>query len=125
MTVAARTGPDGRRPLDDQSVGYRIGRSAAFVEAALSTPGIFGRVAIAQVMRDIVGDLMDVLGANSALPIEADGAVADGGAEYLYRYAPLTGIYGGTLEVFRNMIAQHALGLPRPNYSPPNTQKVG
>ena len=28
-----------------------------------------------------------------------------------------TGIYGGTLEVFRNMIAQHALGLGKPNYS--------
>jgi ferredoxin len=27
-------------------------------------------------------------------------------------------IYGGTLEVFRNMIAQHALGLGRPNYAP-------
>ena len=31
------------------------------------------------------------------------------------------GIYGGTLEVFRNMIAQHALGLGRPNYSPAKT----
>jgi hypothetical protein len=30
-----------------------------------------------------------------------------------------TGIYGGTLEVFRNMIAQHALGLGRPAYAPP------
>jgi hypothetical protein len=29
------------------------------------------------------------------------------------------GIYGGSLEVFRNMIAEHALGLGRPNYSPP------
>jgi hypothetical protein len=28
------------------------------------------------------------------------------------------GDYGGTLEAFRNMIAQHALGLGRPNYSP-------
>jgi hypothetical protein len=28
-------------------------------------------------------------------------------------------IYGGTLEFFQNMIAQHALGLGRPNYSPP------
>ena len=34
-----------------------------------------------------------------------------------------TGIYGGTLEVFRNMIAQHALGLGRPNYSPPAKRK--
>jgi hypothetical protein len=31
------------------------------------------------------------------------------------------GIYGGTLEVFRNMIAQHTLGLGRSNYSPPNS----
>jgi hypothetical protein len=31
-------------------------------------------------------------------------------------------IYGGTLEFFRNMIAQHALGLGRPNYSPPVTK---
>jgi hypothetical protein len=29
------------------------------------------------------------------------------------------GIYGGTLEVFRNMIGQYMLGLGRPNYSPP------
>jgi 3-oxocholest-4-en-26-oyl-CoA dehydrogenase alpha subunit len=29
------------------------------------------------------------------------------------------GVYGGTLEVFRNMIAEHVLGLGRPNYSPP------
>ena len=43
----------------------------------------------------------------------------NGGAEYVFRLAGPTGIYGGTLEVFRNMIAQHALGLGRPNYSPP------
>ena len=35
------------------------------------------------------------------------------------RFAPLAGIYGGSLEVFRNMIAQHVLGLGKPNYSPP------
>ena len=31
----------------------------------------------------------------------------------------LVGIYGGTLEVFRNMMAQHVLGLGKPSYSPP------
>ena len=30
-----------------------------------------------------------------------------------------SGIYGGTLEVFRNMIGQYMLGLGKPNYSPP------
>jgi 3-oxocholest-4-en-26-oyl-CoA dehydrogenase alpha subunit len=124
LAAVARTGPDGRRALDDQSVSYRLGRSFARMEAALSTPGIFGRVAIAQTMADIVADLIDVHGAGAALPVETDGAIADGAAEYLYRYAPLTGIYGGTLEVFRNMIAQHVLGLGRPNYSPPKAERT-
>ena len=95
---------------------YRLGRSFARMEAALSTPGMFGRVAIAQTMRDISPDLMDILGAASALPTDTQGSADDGAAEYLFRLALPTGIYGGTLEVFRNMIAQHALGLGRPNY---------
>ncbi|OBG34695.1 acyl-CoA dehydrogenase family protein [Mycobacterium sp. E3198] len=103
--------------VGDESVRYRLGRAVARMEAALSTPGMFGRVAVAQTMRDITGDLMDILGAASALPAGARGAASDGAAEHLYRLALPLGIYGGTLEVFRNMIAQHALGLGRPNYS--------
>ncbi|MFZ1176715.1 MAG: acyl-CoA dehydrogenase family protein [Mycobacterium sp.] len=118
-TVAATVSqPDsgGRRRLDDESVQYRLGRGFARMEAALSTPGMFGRVALAQTMRDISPDLMDIVGAASALPTDTQGCADDGGAEYLFRLALPTGIYGGTLEVFRNMIAQHALGLGRPNY---------
>lgn len=98
--------------LDDGAVGYRLGRSIARLEAALSAPEMFGRVAIAQTLREVTPELMDIGGAASAVP---DGPKA----EYLFRLAGPTGIYGGTLEVFRNMIAQHALGLGRPNYSPP------
>jgi alkylation response protein AidB-like acyl-CoA dehydrogenase len=116
--------PNGRRLLDDESVAYRLGRSAARMEAAFSAPGIFGRVANAQTMRDISPDLMDILGTASALPIGTDGAADDGAANYVYRFAPLVGIYGGTLEVFRNMIAQYMLGLGKPNYSAP-APKVG
>jgi alkylation response protein AidB-like acyl-CoA dehydrogenase len=120
--AAARvTRPDagGRRLIEDKSVAYRLGRSVARLEGALSAPNIFGRVAIAQTMRDISPDLMDILGAASALPFGTDGAADDGSAEYVYRFAPLVGIYGGTLEVFRNMIGQYVLGLGKPNYSPP------
>ncbi|BBZ02672.1 acyl-CoA dehydrogenase [Mycolicibacterium chitae] len=119
--AASTTQPDarGRRRIDDGAVAYRLGRSAARLEAALSTPSIFGRVAQAQTMRDIGPDLMDLAGPASVLPIETDGTLDDGKSEYLYRFAPLAGIYGGTLEVFRNMIAQHVLGLGKPNYSPP------
>jgi len=104
-------------PLDDLSVAYRLGRAVARLEAAMSTPDMYGRVAIAQTMRDLSPDLMDILGAAAALPVEADGAADDGAMEYIFRLALPTGIYGGTLEVFRNMIAQHGLGLGRPNYS--------
>jgi alkylation response protein AidB-like acyl-CoA dehydrogenase len=110
--------PNGRRLIDDGAVAYRLGRSVARLEASLSAPSIFGRVALAQTMRDISPDLMDILGAASALPVGTDGAADDGAAEYVYRFAPLVGIYGGTLEVFRNMIAQYVLGLGKPNYSP-------
>jgi 3-oxocholest-4-en-26-oyl-CoA dehydrogenase alpha subunit len=110
--------PNGRKLIDDAAVAYRLGRSAARMEASLSAPSIFGRVALAQTMRDISPDLMDILGAASTLPFGTDGAADDGAAEYVYRFAPLVGIYGGTLEVFRNMIAQYMLGLGKPAYAP-------
>ena len=80
----------------------------------MSAPDMFGRVAIAATMREIAPDLMDLLGPAGALP-----GTAAGSPEYIFRLAGPTGIYGGTLEVFRNMIAQHALGLPRPAYAAP------
>lgn len=92
----------------------RLGRAVARLEAAMSAPDMFGRVAIAQTMRDIAPDLMDLLGPAGALPVDTAGS-----PEYIFRLAGPTGIYGGTLEVFRNMIAQHALGLPRPTYAAP------
>ncbi|HEX5145167.1 MAG TPA: acyl-CoA dehydrogenase family protein [Mycobacterium sp.] len=121
--VARVSAPDaaGHRLIDDGAVKYRLGRGIARMEAAMSTPEMFGRVAIAQTMRDVSPELMDIVGAAAGLPVGAEGAAQAGDAgamEYIFRLAGPTGIYGGTLEVFRNMIAQHALGLGRPNYSP-------
>ena len=116
---ASKRDPSGRRLIDDSSVAYRLGRSAARIEASLSATGILGRVALAQTMRDVSPELMDILGMASTLPVGTDGAADDGASEYVYRFAPLVGIYGGTLEVFRNMIAQYMLGLGKPAYAPP------
>lgn len=114
--LVGRSEAGGRRRVDDSSVGHRLGRVVARAEAALATPNMYGRVALAQAMRDVSPELMDILGPASVLPIDTDRAADDGAAEHIYRWAPLCGIYGGTLEVFRNMIAQHALGLGRPHY---------
>lgn len=102
--------------VEDESVQYRLGRSVARTEAALSSPGMFGRVAIGQTMRDISADLMDMLGPAAVLATDTEGSVDDGSAEHLFRLALPMGIYGGSLEVFRNMIAQHELRLGRPSY---------
>lgn len=104
------------RTIPDESVRYRLGRCVARMEASISTPGPYGRVAIAQTMRDISPELMDLLGTASALPIGTQGAIDEGATEALLRLSVPAGIYGGTLEVFRNMIAQHELGLGRPSY---------
>src|ERR1700744_6124919 len=95
----------------DDAVKYRLGRVVARMEAALSTPGMFGRVALAQTMRDVSIELMDMLGTASPLPADTKAS-----PEFLFRHALPTGIYGGTMEVFRNMIAQHELKLGRPSY---------
>ncbi len=116
--IVGRPGNDGQRRIDDGAVADRLGRAVARIEMALSTPNMYGRVAIAQTMRDVAPELMDILGSASVLPTDADGAIDEGASEYLYRWAPLCGIYGGTLEVFRNMIAQYVLGLGRPVYAP-------
>ena len=80
---------------------------------------MFGRVAMAQTMRDVAPDLMDILGTASVLPIRcrrrgrrrSERSTCTGSRRWC-------GIYGGTLEVFRNMIAQYVLGLGRPVYAP-------
>lgn len=102
-----------RAPIEDDAVAYRLGRSIARLEAALSSPGMFGRVALAQALREISPELMDVDGSAGGLSSDALDA------QYLFRLAVPMGIYGGTLEVFRNMIAQHALGLGKPAYAAP------
>ena len=51
---------------------------------------------MAQTMRDISVDLMNVLGAASALPTDTEGSVDDGTVEYLFRLA--LPILGGTQE---------------------------
>lgn len=121
--AVARPDASGRRPVEDDSVAYRLGRAVARMEAGLSTPNIFGRVAQAQMMRDLAPDLMDIIGGSAVLSHGTVGSVDGGQNEYVYRFAPLAGIYGGTLEVFRNMIAQYTLKLGKPNYSAPATPR--
>lgn len=114
--ILSRPDASGRRPIDDEATKYRLGRTMARIEAAVSTPGMYGRVGLIQTMREVSQELMDLLGAASALPTDTTGSADDGAIEFIFRHGVPAGIYGGTMEVFRNMIAQHQLGLGRPSY---------
>jgi hypothetical protein len=57
-----------------------------------------------------------LIGAESLLCEGSPGSEFTGAVEYAHRFAQGTAPYGGTVEVFRQIIAQHVLGLPRPTY---------
>jgi 3-oxocholest-4-en-26-oyl-CoA dehydrogenase alpha subunit len=107
--------PDGSHPIDDPTVRMRLGRLATDIELALCSQGIFGRVLGGEVNVRVAAELSDLIGPEALLPYDVDGAIDRGDVERAHLYAQATTIYGGTVEVFRQMIAQHVLGLPRPD----------
>ncbi len=95
---------------------YTLGQILVQVEAAIVTPSAMGRIIGSEVMISGSQALMDLVGAEATLPFDADGALGAGILEFAHRFAPATAIYGGTTEVFRSIVAEHHLGLPRPDY---------
>jgi alkylation response protein AidB-like acyl-CoA dehydrogenase len=114
--------PDGSHPADDPLVRYRLGEVATQIEAAMSTPGAMGRVKGAEVFVAAAADLIDLIGAAALLPHGAPGVIGDGEIDFGHRFAQGTATYGGTVEVFRTIIAQHVLNLPKPDY--PGSKKL-
>jgi len=110
---ATTPGSDGSRPADDPAVRERIGAVAVQLEAALHTPGAAGRVKCSDAIVAGGAELLDLVGPAGLLSGGTPGAVEGGLFDYTHRYSPGTATYGGTVEVFRNIIAQHDLGLPR------------
>jgi hypothetical protein len=60
--------------------------------------------------------LIDLVGPEAVVSEGVPGALGGGHLDFTHRYAQGTATYGGTVQVFRNIIAQHVLGLPRPFY---------
>jgi len=107
---------DGSRPIDDRLVRYRLGAVAMHMEAGLNTPGPMGRVKGSEALVRGAAELMDLVGPLSLLSEGTPDAEATGAIDYAHRFAQGTATYGGTVEVFHGIIAQHVLGLPRPSY---------
>ena len=113
---AVTPGEDGSRPADDPYVRYRLGQVEMDVQAALCTPGPMGRVKCSEALVHGAAALMDLVGPEALLSEGTQDALGHGHIDYAHRFAQGTATYGGTVEIFRAMIAQHVLGLPRPSY---------
>jgi 3-oxocholest-4-en-26-oyl-CoA dehydrogenase alpha subunit len=110
------TRPDGSRPIDDRLVRYRLGTAVMHLEAGLATPGPMGRVKGSDALVHGAAELMDLVGPVSLLSEGGPDADLTGSIDYAHRFAQGTATYGGTVEVFHGIIAQHVLGLPRPSF---------
>ena len=116
-TTWAKDAPDGDGPMiDDKTFLTGLGHMLVEIEAAYSTPGPMGRIKGAEVAIANSERLIDLVGPEAILPYGADGTIANGAIEASHRAVQVTATYGGTTEVFRTIIAQHHLGLPRPDY---------
>jgi alkylation response protein AidB-like acyl-CoA dehydrogenase len=104
---------DGTRVIDDPTVLMRLGQVALDLEETLSTAAPMARVRRGDAAVADSALLVDLVGPQALLSHGTDGAVDDGAVEYAHRWAQGVPIYGGTNEVFKNIIAQHVLGLPR------------
>jgi alkylation response protein AidB-like acyl-CoA dehydrogenase len=93
-----------------------FGKILVDMEAAAATPGPMGRIKGADTAIAGAETLIDMIGPEAVLPYGEDGTVAQGAVELAHRAVQVTATYGGTVEVFRTIIAQHHLGLPRPDY---------
>jgi alkylation response protein AidB-like acyl-CoA dehydrogenase len=124
------TGLDGRPRIEDPDVREVLGRTATSMEVSrllqrrtawagvagveVPAPGPMAKLVSSEALERRAEEMVDVMGPDALRSYYEPTAPANGLVEYLLRFSLGTTIYAGTSEVHRNMIAQRALGLPRP-----------
>jgi 3-oxocholest-4-en-26-oyl-CoA dehydrogenase alpha subunit len=113
----AKDVPDGDGPMiDDKAFLAGIGHLLTEMEASACTPTAMGKIKGSDTVRLGFEQLIDLIGSAATIPYGAEGALGDGIIEFGHRQAQHSAVPGGTVEVFRTIVAQHDLGLPRPDY---------
>ncbi|MDX6741499.1 acyl-CoA dehydrogenase family protein [Actinocorallia sp. A-T 12471] len=123
-------GEDGRPRIGDPAVAERIGRSRADIEVSLLLQrrsvwlqsegldvrgkGSMAKLFSTERLERQAAAVLELVGADALRSRGEPSAVRGGGFEYAVRHAKGTTIYAGTSEIQRDIIAQHALSLPRP-----------
>lgn len=109
---AATPAPDGSLPGDDPRVRDVIAEATVDLLSSSSTWGHTGRVAAAEAYVGRVGDLCDLVGAETVVTGHPWDSNPVGVIEFHRRSSQVSTLYGGSVEVIRDVIAQE-IGLPR------------
>lgn len=110
----ARPDPQtGLAPMDDALIAAAVANAAIDLEVARNSPGPMGKVAASEAYARMAADLLEAVGIAGLISQGHQDALEGGVLDWAYRRSQATSIAGGTTEVFKNILAVAALGLPR------------
>jgi 3-oxocholest-4-en-26-oyl-CoA dehydrogenase alpha subunit len=108
--------PDARTglaPGEDPLLAATLAEVAIDFEIARNTPGAMGKFASAEGFIRSASRLAEMVGIGGVISPGDEDCVEEGVFDWAHRCAQVPAITGGTLEVFKNMLAVSLLGLPR------------
>jgi alkylation response protein AidB-like acyl-CoA dehydrogenase len=103
----------GAAPMDQPLVAAALARAAVDLEVARNTPGPMGKVAASEAYARIAAGLLDVTSLLGTISQGDPDALEAGAFDWAQRRAQAPSIAGGTVEVFKNIVAETVLGLPK------------
>jgi alkylation response protein AidB-like acyl-CoA dehydrogenase len=96
---------------DDKVLMRLLAELDLATEVTRNTPGAMGRINSSESLIKFSADLTDAIGWEALLPRGTPGSIGEGVIERSHRHAPGSAIYGGTTDIYRNIVARE-LGLP-------------
>jgi 3-oxocholest-4-en-26-oyl-CoA dehydrogenase alpha subunit len=109
---ASQPGAAGAKPFDEPVIAAGIAEVAVDLEIARNSLGPLGKVAGSEGCIRSAARMLELIGAD-AIVVDQDAAIEDAAFAAAYTRAPSLAIAGGSVEVFRNMLATTQLNLPR------------
>jgi alkylation response protein AidB-like acyl-CoA dehydrogenase len=110
---ARRDPRTGQAPLDQPLIAAAIANAAVDLEVARNSSGVMSKVAASEAYARMAADLIEAAGIAGLVSQGHEDALEGGVLDWAHRRSQATTIAGGTTEVFKNILAESALGLPR------------
>jgi alkylation response protein AidB-like acyl-CoA dehydrogenase len=95
---------------DDLVFMRLLAELALATEVTRNTPGAMGRINSSESLIKFSANLTDAIGWEALIPRGTPGSIGEGVIERSHRHAPGSAIYGGTTDIYRNIVARE-LGL--------------